>query len=622
MIPFLPFAVVPLGVPTLPPLSEPPPMLLTQALPDRGQASDLVIPSPQTSQSSPAAENGGDPLQVEADRQSYDTAKRLFRAEGNVKLTYRQTVLQADAIAVDLNARQVTATGKVTLDIGQQQQIRGSRLVYRLDRRTGTLYQAEGDLNLATLPTTVRRATLPTDVAATSVFEPPGQQPRLKFLRFQADEIQLTGANWRGLNVRVTNDRLGPPLGPELELEASNATLEERADGTNLLTTRGNRLWFDQTFSVPLLNNRTVLGADRARRRPPVTVLYDDADGGLIVRRDVEVLGRADASFTVGPKVRLQQFGNDDGVLAAFGLDLDFNLQGGGGQVTNLFLALNSLANPENDLRALGQHVIPVGKRGGNLAFRYAFRPRFAPEFGETSEEPEITHELESTYSSPTIPLGDSGIQLSYRSGLGWFDAEARERNEDSLQLGRARLEAALSREFPLWQPAPTALKQPRFSFSPIRQGLWLNTGLSGEYAAYTNSDTQGLLTGNAGFRFILGQFNRNAFDYTGVNVVYSNGVLAGNSPFNFDDIGTSERVQLGFLQQLYGPLRLGVETALDLGDGEELDTLYTLAYDRRTYGLTLSYSPTQGAGSFLIRIDDFNWQEFSGGDFPLGLLE
>ncbi len=77
--------------------------------------------------------------------------------------------------------------------------------------------------------------------------------------------------------------------------------------------------------------------------------------------------------------------------------------------------------------------------------------------------------------------------------------------------------------------------------------------------------------------------------------------------------------VAIGFTQQLYGPLRLTVQTSINLDSTQEISTNYTLEYSRRAYGILLQYNPVLAIGSISFRISDFNWtgstQPFAGAD-------
>jgi hypothetical protein len=63
-----------------------------------------------------------------------------------------------------------------------------------------------------------------------------------------------------------------------------------------------------------------------------------------------------------------------------------------------------------------------------------------------------------------------------------------------------------------------------------------------------------------------------------------------------------------GITQQIYGPIRVGVQSSLSLNDSEEISTDYFIEFSRRTYNILLRYNPVLEIGSINLRISDFNW--------------
>jgi hypothetical protein len=59
----------------------------------------------------------------------------------------------------------------------------------------------------------------------------------------------------------------------------------------------------------------------------------------------------------------------------------------------------------------------------------------------------------------------------------------------------------------------------------------------------------------------------------------------------------------------IYNRVPQGVcSTPASIGNFCEADRWYSLRYDRRTYGISLNYSPVQQTGFLQLRVDDFNW--------------
>lgn len=85
---------------------------------------------------------------------------------------------------------------------------------------------------------------------------------------------------------------------------------------------------------------------------------------------------------------------------------------------------------------------------------------------------------------------------------------------------------------------------------------------------------------------------------------------MSGESPFFFDRIADRQTVTAGILQQIYGPIRLGVQQTWNPATGKVIDSSYSLEYSRRTYAVVIRYNPTREIGEILLRISDFNWNK------------
>ena len=88
----------------------------------------------------------------------------------------------------------------------------------------------------------------------------------------------------------------------------------------------------------------------------------------------------------------------------------------------------------------------------------------------------------------------------------------------------------------------------------------------------------------------------------------YTQAFSSGKSPFFFDQVSDVRVLTAAIIQQIYGPIRLGIQQSWNLDSGSVFDSVYSLEYARRTYSVLVRYNPNQGLGEFLIRISDFNW--------------
>lgn len=220
--------------------------------------------------------------------------------------------------------------------------------------------------------------------------------------------------------------------------------------------------------------------------------------------------------------------------------------------------------------------------------------------------------------TSPNIPLGKTGINLNYQVGAQYINADTDRldllnpiRSNNRISLGRFETSASLSKSWLLWQgqglPA-TPTEGLRYTPSPVVPNLVLGASVSGVASAYTNGDTQQSLSGTIGLSGQFGHFSRPYLDYTGFNISFSQVLQGGASPFLFDRIADTSVLSAGITQQIYGPFRLGIQTAISLNTGQEISTDYLLEYSRRTYNIQLRYNPVQQLGSISFRISDFNW--------------
>jgi hypothetical protein len=227
--------------------------------------------------------------------------------------------------------------------------------------------------------------------------------------------------------------------------------------------------------------------------------------------------------------------------------------------------------------------------------------------------------------TSPNIPLGKSGINLTYQGSAQYITANTDRQDllkqpqgsTGLISLGRLQGSATLSKGIFLWRgkPLPPTVTQGlRYTAKPVVPYLEVITVITGTSSYYTSGDQQSTLTGTIGLQGQIGHFSRSYLDYTAFNISLSQGLNSGSSPFLFDRSVDNTVLNTGISQQIYGPFRLGFQTSLNLETGAELSTDYVLEYSRRTYGITLRYNPVLQLGGFTIRISDFNW---GGGTDP-----
>jgi hypothetical protein len=603
-------------------------------------------PSPASGQSVPIdAAQVGEVIELTADRQEYDTLAQVFRAEGNVVMRFRQAVLTADRLRANIPNRLVVAEGNAVLTRGQQA-LRGAQFTYNFGIDQGTIFQARGEIALnsaadfdANQPPTIGTAINPAQSVGQQITTaqplqvtgstgglvfgvntpnqtgPAQQGSSLTRLRFEADQVDFSGQGWQASNVRITNDPFSPP---ELEVRSNRVTYTPLSPTQTEIRAQNPRVVFDQGFSLPLLRDRVVI--DRRRRNPGIATFgFDERDrGGFFVERAFEIIASPTLNFSVTPQILVQRAIQEGGFLdpASYGLIATFDAALGTDTtiVGNAVFTSLDLQELEDTFRA----SLRAQQRlfyGHTLALEYSYRDRL---FNGSLGFQSVQSSLGLVLTSPNFTLGRTGITLQYQGGVQFVNADTdREellpviRDNNRIDLTRYQAAATLSRPFLLWYEAPlppTPTEGLRYTPNPIVPYIALVPSVQGVFSAYSNGETQSSLTGSISLSGQLGHFSRPFFDYTGFNLSYSQTALSGESPFLFDRVADQQVLSFGITQQIYGPFRLGVQTSYNLDNGDNIDTIYTLEYSRRSYSIAINISPVRQAASFNFRINDFNW--------------
>ncbi|MGP1382053.1 MAG: DUF3769 domain-containing protein [Thainema sp.] len=581
-------------------------------------------------------------VELQADRQEYDTIRRIFEAEGNVVMRYGGGILDADQLRVNLVDRIAIAEGNVALTRGEQV-IRGDFFEYNFVQGTGEVTGASGEIFLPTTggdlsfespgdplwadrpvsdritanqPVRDVRSTSQINVRVSDAF---GNAPEgeIRRLRFEADSIEFDPNGWIAQNIRITNDPFSPP---ELELRAEEARLNRISPLQDEVLLENPRLVLDQGLQVPLLRDRIVL--DRRERDPSIIGFgFDEEErGGFFVEGNFEYFLGNSFRLSVKPQIFVQRaFDTSPTSLDSYGLvaELDGPLDRRtffSGQLELTSLEVDDLGD---DLRARAtvNRLIPTGWGDHNLALQYIYRDRL---FNGSLGFQNVQESFGAVFTSPRIRLGNSGFGLRYQASAQYINANTTrldllelDRTNNRVSLGRFQASAALDRSIYLWQgealPA-TPDEGLRYTPRPLVPYVSAFGSVLGVLTEYTSGDSQNVLRGTVGLRGQFGHFSRDAFDYTAFTLSYSDAIVDGLSPFRFDQLVDQRVIQAGFTQQIIGPFLFGVQTSFNLDSGTEISTSYILEYSRRTYGIIAQYNPARETGSISLRINDFNW--------------
>jgi lipopolysaccharide export system protein LptA len=619
-----------------------------------------VPPLPQISEAKKISPQKTRIVEVIADRQEYDQERRIVTAEGNVVVRFDGTVIDADTLHINLDNLMAVGEGNVALTRGNQI-FQGQRFTYNFIQDSGDLENGKGELYIPTTATDFAFSpSLPTDITAggvpsrplsyrlranqplTGVNSPGGIEfgasgqsdarnvsvPKsggvLKRLRFEAQYIEFYPRGFQAQDVRITNDPFSPP---ELEIRAAKVTVTREAPLIDRVTTQGQRLVFDQKVVVPIpVNSRKIDRRPRQVNPTIVSVGFDNGKrGGLFIERAFEPINNDQTRWTITPQFYVQRAVENGGNLAnLFGVNTKLNavlspktVVEGTGELTSFdFDQVEDTLRGSLRLRQSLGNVKPY-----TLSLESSYRDRL---YNGSLGYQTVQSSIGGIITSPSIPLGKSGIELSYQGGAQYINSNTDRqdllsplRKNDRISLGRFQGSVSLSSGIKLWEGKPlpaTAKEGLKYTSNPVVPYLQAIAGITGTTSYYSSGDNQGTVTGTIGLIGQIGHFSRPFLDYTGFNVSYSQGTNSGLSPFLFDRSVDNKVLSAGISQQVYGPIRLGLQTSINLDTSKEISTDYTLEYSRRTHGITLRYNPVLQLGGFSIRISDFNW---TGGTDP-----
>lgn len=550
-------------------------------------------------------------FQVKADRQEFNIKTNTFLAVGRVVVTYQNTELQADQVELNLITKQVTATGNIDLKRGEQK-LRGSKLSFNYGSNQGELNQAAGAVNLDTLTRSdVNVSDRAPSFLRLTLGRDADEGPGIRRLGFRADQLQINGANWTATNLRLTNDPFFPP---ELEVVTPKASLTPISPTQDRIEAESPRLVFDQSLSLPIPLSNLVI--DRFQSAFPARVGFDGKDrGGIFYQQNFDLVRTPDLRFEISPQIFLQRgverSGNIfDSSLFGVAARLDSSLpdrQYLGARASLASLNLNEI---DQQLRFNATYSRPV-LENHNLEAQFTFRDRI---FNGSLGLQDVRSSFGVNVFSPANLIGNSGITLNYQFGA---QVIAADRDDNPLKqvsignLGRAQTALSLGKNFSLWRGTALPAEQEsglKYSPQPIVPSLDAIVRLNGAYSLYSNGDTQLNVAGTVGLVAELGGFSQPLFDYTKLNISFTQGATLGQSPFLFDRVVDTQIVTAGLVQQVYGPLRMGLQQSWSLSSGRLVDSTYSLEYNRRTYALVVRYSPIREVGELVFRINDFNW--------------
>jgi Protein of unknown function (DUF3769) len=384
------------------------------------------------------------------------------------------------------------------------------------------------------------------------------------------------------------------------------------------VTASNPRLTIEQGFDLPLVRDQFNI-SKRGQDLNPFGIGYDGEDrGGIYLERSFELANNDNLRWTISPQYYLQRVIAKDQLLSLnsigfktgldVSLDRDTSLRGD--------LAITGLdpASIGNNLRSrvalVRDFYLLSGKHA--LSLDSIYRERV---FNGSLGFQDVQSSIGATLTSPRIPIGDTGIVFNYQAGFRLLNA-ATDRvgvgaSDGRVTLGRYEMTGNLTKSFRLWEGAgPPIDDRSTYNYSPVPviPYLQLNTGINLRTNGYSNGENQSLYGYNVSLQGQIGHFVGPAFDYTGFNIGYSQNFISGSSPFLFDRVLDNRVITAGINQHLFGPVRVGIQTSINVDNGRAISTDYYAEYSRRTFSILLRYNPALQLGSIGFKLNDLDW--------------
>jgi lipopolysaccharide export system protein LptA len=636
------------------------PALPTTVTPSPVSSTPLTYTIVQNGENKPPTTNLLTPsgtIELNALEQEFNDNTQIITANGKVVVRFNKALLKSDRLRVNLKTKIAVAEGNVSLIRGKQV-LYGSQFEYNFEDDKGTILEARGDIYQPTLvkdlnvvqkagtvtpagekkfpdplfsdrlrndqPITSIQNTGTTGLVVGSEKDIENQQTlkpvgSINRFRFKADKVDFVGEQINAEKVIITNDPFSPP---ELQLKADRAQFKTIDNETDEVTTSNARVTVENSFDVPLLfRDRTVLS--KVGKDPnPFNFGFDGAErGGFYVERSFYPIFDSRFRVTVTPQYFIQKAVTSFNFFDTAVFGVKTNIEGDIGPDTTIqasaALAGLNLDKFSNNFRSKVSAKQKLSLLGYPhlLTGEAVYRDQI---FNGSLGYQDVQSSIGGVLTSPTIPIGNTGINLDYQVGAQIITANtdrqsliSSTKTTDLATLNRYQSAVNISKSFRLWEgKSLPADSRETYNYSPVPvvPYLQLNTGIKGSLSSYSNGDNQSAIGYNIGLQGQFGNFVKSSFDYTGFNLNYTQQFQGSTSPFLFDRIADGRTLSAGINQQIVGPFRLGIQSSINLDTGKEFSTDYYIEYSRRSYNFIIRYNPALQLGSIGFRINDFNW--------------
>ena len=577
-------------------------------------------------------------LEIQSDKQFQE--KNVIYAEGNVLVTYKGNILQADKLVYDKLNETVNANGNIKL-ILENQVFSLDKLNYDFKNQKGSFLNVKGSIQTKNLLENL-------DLTGNKFQQIPSTFQKLnknKILYtpdginnwiFYTRKLKVDKNKWTAKKAIFTNDLLETN---QVRFEINSLKIISKIDELKLNSSL-SYLIFEDKLPIPFwFGNRTItkskdgylldhssrwyLGLDKVdrdgyflgKRLKPLYIFnkYElNLEPQFLIQRSLQ--GYTKSFVRKGDSITSEKVRRDVSLSDYFSLKSELK-----GQVNDWDLKIDkNLYSFDFDkysdalrLKVDLSKEIDFLNSKWNKSFFGVYRDRiWNGSIGES--------EIYFGYGSKLEKVNtweEDGVQKTekYAAGIGKFKGEGL-KNENLVNSFKGSIYYSFNQKIPLFIKESVNQFVDRsfdYIFEPVKQGVHFDTKFEALYSFYQDGNHQEYIGFGAGPEFVFGEFKKKYFDYTKISFLPFYRLKSGNSIFKFDQISDKFTLDVAFDQQLYGPLLLRSNATLNLdGDskdyGDFINSMISLNWKKRSYELGIYYQPHNQSGGIKINLYGF----------------
>jgi len=574
-------------------------------------------------------------LIIQSDKQS--EISDVIYAEGNVSVSYRGKLLKADKLIYDKLNKKIEAKGNITFILGNQI-FRVSQLEYSFISEKGYLLDVKGKINTNTLLDDIasnfslsdsKKLESLIDFKKKEVINTPNNVQNWFFF---TDKVTLDGDKWKSKKAIFTNDLL------ELkQVKIAINSLEVFPINKKLrFKSSFNYLILEEKVSIPFWLGSRNFDFKEFQSANKWNFGYDnlDKDGYFIGRKfnsidindnfvlDLEpqfliqrsLKGYTKSFVNKGESITSEKVKRNISFQDYFALESQIK-----GRINNWDLEIDKNLNSFDfdkfsdafRFKTKLNKEINFLDTKWNKSFYGIYRERvWNGSLGEA--------EIYSGYGSKLQKENNwvvNGIEKKESLSLGLANITAEALNTKNLVTNlKGSLFYSLDQKFPIFIQKPKNKSidiSYRYIPQPVTKGLSLKTRLDALYSFYENGDHQEYIGFGFGPELILGNFKKNTFDYTRITIFPFYKFKNGDSVFKFDQISDKFTLDIGFDQQIFGPIILKNNGTVNLDSdsndyGKFINSKISLNWKKRSYEFGIFYQPHNQAGGISFSLFGF----------------